>query len=547
MPGPTLFEIARSLDNELKGNFRWPGKTVTAAGVTVLNGNFDAVVDSDATLGAQNIQLPDATLNKGMPFFLKKVDATANQVVISCAVGGQNIDGVGSFVFASQNDFLIVVSNGVGYSIYSKLITPIGPGASVYTVKKIYKTNGVSTLNPVDGTTLAFNVAVDGECFFAATGVFAGLSGLIATDLAIYVDGVLLVHSDFFAINGSGGDRTGPVTQEPNGSIFLAAGLHTVNLVAGQVNIALQASVADPLTLTVVFPGAITTTTTMLPEAARVRTSAPVTINPAVVISFGTVDANSGNLFNPVTPTKMIAQTGGWYQFVAQLLTDVGIDGSFRSLKLRKNGTLIVGQDQRDDFVHNNTQRGLCAETGAILLNPGDFIEVIAETDATDSGNVAIDADDYSIVFAGIRIIPASSIGVAYGLVAFSSAPNATSAAGVTIAIDTKLVETPTGAFAIAAGAITVPVTGLWDVDFSAIFNADAGGTIRTVNFFVNGVNVYNIDTFSGDLTTAPINVQGPTLLQLNAGDLLSFQGVTDSGGNPTIQAGAIVSMHLVK
>lgn len=547
MPGPTLFEIARSLDNELKGNFRWPGKTVTAAGVTLINGNFDAVIDFDATLGVQNGQLPDATKNKGMPFFLKKVDASANAVVISCAVGGQLIDGVASFTLGTLNDFLIVISDGTGYKIFSKLITPVGPGATVYTIKKVYKTDGVHTLNPVDGTPLPFTVAADGECFFAATGIFAGFTGLFSVDLGIYVDGVLLVHSDAFSVNGAGGDSTGPVTQEPNGSIFLTAGPHSVELRAGQVNLALQASPSDPLTLTVIYPGSVSTSTELPPEAARVRTNAPLTINPAQVVSFATVDANQGALFNPLAPTKLTAQQGGWYIFTAQLLTDIGIDGSFRSLKLRKNGATIIGVDQRDDFVHNNTQRALLAESGAILLNAGDFIEVIAETDATDSGNVAIAASDYSIVFAGVRIIPGSSIGPAYGLAAYNSVPNATSAAGVTIALDTKLVETPTGAFTIAAGGVTVPVTGLWDVDFSAIFNADAGGTIRTINFQVNGVTVYNIDTFSGDLTTAPINVQGPTLLKMSAGDILSFQGITDSPGNPTIQAGGIVTMHLVK
>lgn len=121
-------------------------------------------------------------------------------------------------------------------------------------IASVYKTDGVSTLNPVDGTTINFTVDVTGPCFFSATGYFAGLSGLISASLSIYVDGALMVASDFLAINGSGGDKTGPVTQEPNGTVTLTAGAHSCYLVASQVNIALQASATQPLTLTVLYP-----------------------------------------------------------------------------------------------------------------------------------------------------------------------------------------------------------------------------------------------------------------------------------------------------
>jgi hypothetical protein len=531
MPGPTLFELARSLDNELKGNFRYPSKTVVAAGITVLNGNFDAVVDSDASAGAQNIQLPDATKNAGMPFFLKKVDASGNPVVISCAVGGQLIDGAASFTLGTQNDFLIVFSNGTGYKIYSKLVTPVGPGASVYTVKKIYKTDGVHTLNPVDGTLINFNVAADGECFFAATGIFGGLTSLASVDLAIYVDGVLLVHSDTFYINGAGGDRSGPVTQEPNGSIFLTAGAHSVQLVAGQVNLALQASAADPLTLTVLFPGSVSTGTLLSPEAARVRTSAPVTINPAAVISFGVVDAVEGNLFNPVTPTKMIAQLGGWYIFEAQLLTDVGIDGSFRSLKLRKNGVTIIAFDQRDDFVHNNTQRGLRAQSGPILLNPGDFIEVIAETDATDTGNSAVAASDYSIIFAGARMIPGSASGDKSARVSISAAtvpiPNNTPTP-----LSFDLVDYDTDSFFNLGSPtkLTIPVDGKYDIFIGPIL-WDAGTGTRLLIISKNGgpsVAISSIAAAPGtSLTAHEASARGVSCI---TGDFFEVSVLQDSG-----------------
>jgi len=533
MPGPTFLELARSIDNELKGNFRYPVKNVVAAGVTLLNGNFDAQVECNAAAGAQNIQLPDATKNKGMPFFIKKTDATANQVVVSCAVGGQLIDGLASKTLGTQNDFLILFSNGVGYSIYSQLVTPLGPGASVYTVKKIYKTDGVHTLVPVDGTLINFNVAADGECFFSANGIFAGFSGLIATDLAIYVDGVLLVHSDFFIVNGSGGDNTGPVTQEPNGSKFLAAGAHTVELRAAQTNVALQASASDPLTLTVIYPGTVSTETTLAPEAARVRTSAPVAINPAAVLSFDVVDANEGNLFNLGSPTKLIAQLGGWYILEAQLLTDVGIDGSFRSLKLRKNGATIIAFDQRDDFVHNNTQRALRAQSGPILLNPGDFVEVVAETDATDTGKNTIAADDYSVVFAGARLIPGSSQLDKSARVTQSAATIAVpDSTPTTITFDTVLYDTDTFFSLAFPTRLTIPVDGKYDISFgSALWDPSATGS-RTIIIQKNGGPTASVNIVApvggGGLTAQETHVRG---IQCVAGDFFEVVVLQDSGG----------------
>jgi hypothetical protein len=222
------------------------------------------------------------------------------------------------------------------------------------------------------------------------------------------------------------------------------------------------------------------------PEAARVRTSVSTDINPAATISFDVVVANEGNLFNVGSPTKMTAQVGGWYIFEAQLLTDVGIDGSFRSLKLRTNGTTIIAWDQRDDFVHNNTQRSLRSQSGPILLAAGDYVEVIAETDATDSGQNTVAASDYSIVFAGIRIIPGSTttdISARISLSAPQSIPNATPTA---ISFDTVIYDT-TLFFTIGSPTkLTIPVGGKYDLSAFAEWDANAIGQ-RSIIILKNG------------------------------------------------------------
>jgi hypothetical protein len=533
MPGPTFFELARSIDNELKGNFRWPKKSVVAAGVTVLSGNFDAQVECDASTGAQNIQLPDATKNPGMPFFIKKRDASANPVLVSCVVGGQLIDGAASFSLSTQNDFLIVFSNGTGYSIYSRLVTPVGPGAVVYNIKKVYKTDGVSTLNPVDGTTISFDVAVDGECYFSATGIFGGFSGLIFADLAIYVDGVLLVHSDYFTVNGSGGDSTGPVTQEPAGSIFLAAGTHTVQLVAGQINLGLQASATDPLTLTVIYPSAVTTGTTLAPEAARVRTSVSKDLNPALVVPFDVIVASEGNLFDILSPTRMTAQKGGWYLFEAQLLTDAGMDGSFRSLKLRKNGADVVAWDQRDDFVHNATQRSLRAQSGPILLSAGDYVEVVGETDATDTGRNALAASDYSIVFSGVRLIPGSTISDISARVSRAVDQTIPDSTPDSLSWDTVIYDTANFFTALQPTRLTVPVSGKYDITLAILWDATTNPAGLFAAIQLNGGASIAVDqrpaiTQNGGYPTTLLCVaQG---VPLAAGDYVEATVFQDSG-----------------
>lgn len=265
----TPLDVAAQVDRLLRRNIQWPLRNLVFADSPVTLTDLDRSAMCNAAGGAMVVNLPDATLNKGMFFEVKKTDASGNTVTIQSSVGGQTIDGAGVQVLVSENDFIVVESDGSNYKIVAKVIsTPGGGGAVFYTAKKIYKTDGVTTLVPVDGTLIPFTVAVDGECFFAATGIFAGFTGLASVDLAIYVDGVLLVHSPTFFINGSGGDSSGPVTQEPCGSKFLTAGPHTVELVAGQVNLSLQASVADPLTLSVLYPAASFNTAAPTPKAA---------------------------------------------------------------------------------------------------------------------------------------------------------------------------------------------------------------------------------------------------------------------------------------
>ncbi len=270
MPAPTFLDLAASIDNELKRNIKYPSRDIVFVDSPFAASILDKYVNANATGGNMLVTLPDATTCKGMPFGVKKTDASSNTVTIQSAGGGQTIDGVASKVLVNQNDFIVAVSDGVNYKVYAIDIgASATAGAVFYMIEKILKTDGVSTLVPVDGTLINFNVAVDGNCSFMASGYFGGSSGLISADLYFTIDGVdYRPGGSYFTINGSGGDRTGPISLSPSISLFLSAGPHTVELKAAQTNLTLTATAANPLTLSVIFPGASSTVSAPTPKAA---------------------------------------------------------------------------------------------------------------------------------------------------------------------------------------------------------------------------------------------------------------------------------------
>ena len=85
-------------------------RSVSAA--TTLTENDD-VLKVDTTGGSVTVTLPDAALNRGKVFFVKKMVA-ANNVVLDPA---DTIDGAASNTFATQYQTLMVVSDGTNWLI----------------------------------------------------------------------------------------------------------------------------------------------------------------------------------------------------------------------------------------------------------------------------------------------------------------------------------------------------------------------------------------------------------------------------------------------
>lgn len=266
-PGGTPLDIAAVIDRVLQRNINFPFRALAdgASVATVLDKFFEV----DATAGNATVTLPNAaTAKKGMAFGIKKIDASSNTVTIQVS-GGGTIDGAASKVLVNQNDFVVAVSNGTNYKIYAVTISPSTTGGAVfYQIEKIVKTNGITTLVPVAGTLINFTVAVDGECAFWAGGDWSGNQIFAGGSLAFRVDGVDYASEGFGIINGAGSDTITEMSLSPHISLFLTAGPHTVELVASQSGIALNASAGHPLTLSVLFPGASANVASPTPKAA---------------------------------------------------------------------------------------------------------------------------------------------------------------------------------------------------------------------------------------------------------------------------------------
>ncbi|MFS8039208.1 SGNH/GDSL hydrolase family protein [Xanthobacter sp. AM11] len=90
---------------------------VTAA-KTLTQGEILAIdyYPCDAAAGAFTLTLPAAQLVSGIPIIVKKTDASANALTLA-ANGAETIDGAGTYVLATQYEYVRLVSNGTGWDV----------------------------------------------------------------------------------------------------------------------------------------------------------------------------------------------------------------------------------------------------------------------------------------------------------------------------------------------------------------------------------------------------------------------------------------------
>jgi Cu/Ag efflux protein CusF len=92
-------------------------RTVTAAYALVLE---DVVVRADATARAVAVTLPKASQQVGRVVTVKKVDASASAVTVTCA-GTDTIDGAASTSLATQYQSVTLQSFGTGWDVLARV------------------------------------------------------------------------------------------------------------------------------------------------------------------------------------------------------------------------------------------------------------------------------------------------------------------------------------------------------------------------------------------------------------------------------------------
>jgi len=156
-------------------------------------------------------------------------------------------------------------------------------------------------------------------------------------------------------------------------------------------------------------------------EGARVQKTSNTTISPGgTTLSYDFVIANDNAVFSSGTPTLLTAKTTGYYNISADVLWGKGLNGTYREIRIKLTSGVnvkIVAKDRKDDFVHN-VKRTNHVETTLLML-AGDYIELIADTDALDGGNVVEYSEEVSPVFSMALVsgggITSSSIGTPSG------------------------------------------------------------------------------------------------------------------------------------
>lgn len=92
--------------------------TKTATYTVTVN---DHTLLGDATAGAMDFDLPDATTCGGQIFYFKKIDGSANIVTVD-PNGSQTIDGSASWQIAATDDAIAIQSDGANWRVIAHFV-----------------------------------------------------------------------------------------------------------------------------------------------------------------------------------------------------------------------------------------------------------------------------------------------------------------------------------------------------------------------------------------------------------------------------------------
>lgn len=104
-------ELILALERVFAGSYQM--RSVNASGAI---GIGDQVVLADATSGAITLNLPRANTVAGRSLYVKKIDATGNQVVLD-GDQAELIDGIATFALVAQHEVVKIFSDGKNWHI----------------------------------------------------------------------------------------------------------------------------------------------------------------------------------------------------------------------------------------------------------------------------------------------------------------------------------------------------------------------------------------------------------------------------------------------
>lgn len=160
---------------------------------------------------------------------------------------------------------------------------------------------------------------------------------------------------------------------------------------------------AVPLAAADIAGGAITAAKIAVLPRCRLRqlAASPVVGTGAVVVlAFGAgseIHDTDGMHDTSTNSSRITVQTAGAYEFAGGVQWEGHASGD-RTLRLRKNGSAIVGQDTRAGSTTARNQQ--VHSEGPIEMAAGDYVELLAVQTSGVTLNVET-AADYSPVFAG--------------------------------------------------------------------------------------------------------------------------------------------------
>lgn len=287
--------------------------------------------------------------------------------------------------------------------------------------------------------------------------------------------------------------------------------------------------------------------------AMRVQAATPTgSTSAASAVVYGTAavfDTHAG--YNTSTGQYTVP-VSGYYQVYGQVsLAGTEAANQFIDLSVYKNTT--VQQTMRNRLQNSGTDDNECAVNALVLANAGDTLEIRVNTNIT---GVSFNTNANINFFQVQRVSGPSVIAASEGVMARYTGNDSASLSATPVVIKgfTKDYDTH-GMINSATGAITIPVSGIYEFTVQASCNALTTAMNQYFNFELRTGSTANAGTVKGNVyQRAAYSSSGmycnmiPFTIPLRclAGDVYSFQAISDVGASRALQNEGFVAVKRI-